>query len=285
MTSNSSNGPRIQWGHVLDVARGIVLAYDTAVTLRQLHYRLVARQLIPNTSTAYKRLSERTAEARRNGTFPELIDRTRSIHSHLSYASPGEAIRETVTIYRRDRTENQDVSLYLGVEKSGLVNQLSAWFGDPLGLPMLALGGYSSQSYAAEVVRHVQRQGRPAVLLYAGDHDPSGHDILRDFTDRTECWKTVQRIALTPQQVTEYQLPEAMGKSSDSRKSSFVARFGKLVQVELTRCRPTCCAPCSTPRSPTTGMCPHSRRSALVRPTNAPRWTTSQGAGSRDRAT
>ena len=43
----------------------------------------------------------------------------------------------------------------------------------------------------------------------------------------------MRRVALTPQQVAEYQLPEAMGKSSDSRKGSFVARFGKLVQLSF----------------------------------------------------
>ena len=76
---------------------------------------------------------------------------------------------------------------------------------------------------------HVLDEARRIVL----SHDPSGHDILRDFTDRTDRWKAVQRIALTPEQVAEYRLPEAMGKATDSRKHGFVARFGELVQVEL----------------------------------------------------
>jgi hypothetical protein len=47
------------------------------VTLRQLFYRLVSAQVIPNSQAAYKRLSSLTAEARRNGDFPALIDRGR----------------------------------------------------------------------------------------------------------------------------------------------------------------------------------------------------------------
>ena len=47
----------ISWGLVLDEAAGVVESYCTSVTLRQLFYRLVARQLIPNQATAYKRLS------------------------------------------------------------------------------------------------------------------------------------------------------------------------------------------------------------------------------------
>ena len=224
---------RIQWRHVINAAREIVDSYDTPVTLRQLFYRLVAQLLIPNRRSTYTRLSSVTAEARKHGDFPELIDRTRQIHQYRSFSSPGDLIRYASAIYRRDRTEGQTVSLYLGVEKAGIVNQLQTWFGAPLGVPILALGGYASQAYVNEIIRHVQRQDRPAVLLYAGDHDPSGWDIPRDFVERTDCWKHVHRIALTPEQVIEHNLPESIGKEEDTRKSGFIARFGKLVQVEV----------------------------------------------------
>jgi hypothetical protein len=94
------------------------------------------------------------------------------------------------------------VSIYLAVEKRGMVSQLSSWFGN-LGLPMVALGGYASQSLCDDVVGDVRRQRRPAILLYAGDHDPSGEDIERDFIARTGCWKSTRRIALTSQQVID----------------------------------------------------------------------------------
>jgi len=135
-------------------------------------------------------------------------------------------------IYRRDRTEGQDVSVYLGVEKNGIVEQLRAWFGD-LGVPVLALGGYSSQSYVDEVAADVSESGRPAVLLYAGDFDPSGEDIDRDFCARAGCFDRVVRVALTADQVREHDLPPQPGKATDSRAGRFVARHGALVQVEL----------------------------------------------------
>ena len=55
---------RIKWGHVLIRAREIAAGYGTLVTLRQLFYRLVSDQTLPNTEYAYKRLSSVTAEAR-----------------------------------------------------------------------------------------------------------------------------------------------------------------------------------------------------------------------------
>jgi hypothetical protein len=110
--------------------------------------------------------------------------------------------------------------------------QLESWFG-ALGIPILALGGYSSQTYVDDVSSDVDRQDRDAVLLYAGDFDPSGEDIDRDFEHRTGCWDKVVRVALTVEQVDEYRLPPAMGKSTDSRAGAFFARHGQLVQVEL----------------------------------------------------
>ncbi|HYO01932.1 MAG TPA: hypothetical protein VET27_08605 [Mycobacterium sp.] len=64
------------WNRVLDEARAIVESYDTRVTLRQLFYRLVAAQILPNTQAAYKSLSPRIAKARRKGGWPDLGDHT-----------------------------------------------------------------------------------------------------------------------------------------------------------------------------------------------------------------
>lgn len=158
MTSN-----RTAWPAVVDQAREIVESYDTSVTLRQLFYRLVSAQVLPNSETAYKGLSRETAKARRGGTFPALIDRGRTIHEYQSFTGTGHALTWLSRIYRRDRTRNQDVSLYLGVEKAGMVIQLQSWFGD-LGVPVLALGGYSSQTYTDEVATHADHRERPAVL-------------------------------------------------------------------------------------------------------------------------
>jgi hypothetical protein len=118
---------RIDWPAVIDRAREIVESYDTSVTLRQLFYRLVSTQVIPNSQVAYKRPSAVTAEARRGGTFPALIDRGRTIHECQWFTGTGHALTWLSRIYRLDRTRDQDVSLYLGVEKAGMVVQLQSW--------------------------------------------------------------------------------------------------------------------------------------------------------------
>jgi len=223
---------RIDWPDVIERAASVVSSYSTSVTLRQLFYRLVSAQVIPNSQAAYKRLSSLTAEARREGGFPDLIDRGRQIHQRTYFSNVGHALRSIIAAYRLDRTEGQDVSLYLGVEKAGMVVQLESWF-SRLGIPVLALGGYSSQTYVDETRSHVEDQDRDAVLLYAGDFDPSGEDIDRDFIERTDCWDKVMRVALSAGQVREYGLPVNPGKTTDSRAAGFIQRHGSLMQVEL----------------------------------------------------
>jgi hypothetical protein len=223
---------RLDWPTITRHAAEVVGSYSTSVTLRQLFYRLVSDGTLPNTVTAYKGLSDRTTRAREAGWFPPLIDRGRQIHRYRTFPGPAQAREWLAAIYRRDRTEGQEWSVYLGVEKAGLVVQLQSWFGE-LGLPILALGGYSSHTYKDDVAADVHRRDRPAVLLYAGDHDPSGEDIDRDFVDKTACWAKVMRVALTAEQVVAYDLPPMPGKETDSRAAGFIARHGELVQVEL----------------------------------------------------
>ena len=233
------SGSRLQWETILDRAAAIVTSYDTPVTLRQLFYRLIAAGIIPNTTSAYKTLSNRTAKARREGWFPALADNTREITRHLCFDGPDEALHwlASPSVYRRDRTEGQVHNIYIGVEKRTMLAQLDAWFGN-LGIPVVALGGYSSQTIEAELAEAIERDGRPVVLLYAGDFDPSGEDILRNLLEKVPCFDQMVHVALTPQQVDEYNLPQGPGKRADSRAAGFVRRHGVLVQVELEALEP-----------------------------------------------
>jgi hypothetical protein len=161
-----------------------------------------------------------------------------AIHRYAYWGSVEHALKDARDCYRLDRTAGQEVSIYLGVEKRGMLRQLDAWFG-ALGVSVLPLGGYTSQSYVDEIIRDVEQRERPAVLIYAGDFDPSGEDIARDFVKRSGCWGVVQKIALSREQVDAYQLPINPGKAGDTRAAGFVERHGSLMQVELDALDPT----------------------------------------------
>jgi hypothetical protein len=231
-TVTRTRGPRIDWDTVLHRAAEIVASYDTGVTLRQLYYRLVSEHLIPNKLTTYNSLSARTAQARRDGWFPSLVDRGRDIHNIGGFSSPASGLRWLTRVYNRMRDAGQEYNIYIGVEKNGLLNLLTNWFGNH-GINVIALGGYSSQTFCDEIAEQCRNDGRTAILIYGGDFDPSGEDILRDFTSRAGCFDEIHRIALNFEQVEEFDLPPLPGKGSDSRSEGFIAKYGELMQVEL----------------------------------------------------
>jgi hypothetical protein len=224
---------RLHWPSIIERAASIVYEYETAVTLRQVFYRLVAEGLIPNVESAYKRLSLLTAAARREDEFPSLLDQTRSVERAQTYASPKEALEAIADWYRRDVLEGQATLPMIVVEKMTLVAQVSSWF-DELCVPVAALRGYASESFERVILDLVEDEDtstRDVELLYCGDFDPTGEDIPRAFEANTGL--SLRRVALTSEQVEEYGLPPALGKATDTRAASFIARHGRLVQVEL----------------------------------------------------
>jgi hypothetical protein len=224
------------WAPIVARAAMIVSAYATAVTLRQVHYRLVAEAPdtgsgYRNTENDYKNLSRLTAAARREGTFPPLLDRTRTIDHPETWDSPEKALEALAYWYRRDPLETQDVRPVIVVEKATLIAQAQSWFDAEWGVPIVALRGYASETLERQVLEFVDGNEREAVFLYCGDFDPTGEDIPRAFEDNTGL--ELRRVALTTAQVDAYGLPVAMGKTTDSRAASFELRHGRLVQVEL----------------------------------------------------
>jgi hypothetical protein len=231
---------RVSWQPLLVHAAAIVRSYDTGVTLRQLFYRLVADGSLPNTQNYYRSLSSYTAEGRRDGTFPSLLDRISRIEEPLSFTDPASALFWLRDLYRRDRTTGQSHTIMLGVEKAGISAQLNQWFTDPLGIPHVALGGYASQTLADQVRSYISSKGRPSVFIYAGDHDPTGEDIDRDFIQRVGNFTNVHRIALLADQLDLYNIPvnvldpAVVGKlARDPRAAGFIDRHGYLDQYEL----------------------------------------------------
>lgn len=230
--------PRISWPPVIARAADIVRAAPLPMSLRQVFYALVSEGLIPNAEYTYTNLSRLTARPRRTGDFPALADGTREVLVPTWWPSPERARADLRRQYREDRTEGQPFTIVVAVEKRGMVPMLSAEFGSGYGLPVVAVGGFASETLEAETMAYCRRYDRPRVLLYAGDHDPSGDIEVRGsipwtFARNTGPWDAVVRVAVTPEQIAEHQLLENPGKESDSRAAAFRQRYGSLVQVEL----------------------------------------------------
>lgn len=236
--------PANHWPSIIQAAANFAGEYEFPPSLRRIFYRLVASGLLPNTATDYSSLCSKTAEARRGEgnwcDFPDLDDSTRSLDRPAWWSDPKSFALGNPRGFRVDRDASFDVTIILAVEKRGLLPSIWSWYGG-LGFACCAIGGYHSQPFEQDVLRYIEREGRPARILFGGDHDASGDDLVRNL-ERRLCLPgtdvTLQRVALTRPQVEEFGLPSWGGKEKDTRWPGFAERHGydpqgEAVQVEL----------------------------------------------------
>lgn len=222
---------------VIDQANEIIEEYQEEgydLTLRQLYYQFVARDLIPNTDREYSKLGGIISKARLAGLidWDAIKDRTRTPHINNHWSGPDDIIRWAADDYGIDTRATQKTYLEVWVEKDALIGVLERACVS-LDVRYFSCRGYVSQSamWAASLrfIRQEQR-GRKTVLLHLGDHDPSGIDMTRDIQDRLNVFGSdviVERIALTMEQIDEYNPPPNPAKTTDSRYENYIGNFGE----------------------------------------------------------
>ena len=158
------------------------------LTLRQLYYQFVSRDLIPNVERSYKRLGSIVNDARMAGyiDWDHIVDRTRNVRSIQHWDDPADIIEATARSYKVDLWEAQGDYVEVWIEKDALVGVI-AGVSNELDVPYFSCRGYTSQSEMWSASQRLLAQvlkGKRVTILHLGDHDPSGIDMTRDIQDR-----------------------------------------------------------------------------------------------------
>lgn len=208
-------------------------AQGFTLTLRQLYYQLVSRDIIANRQREYKRLGSIVNDARLAGLIDWLTieDRTRNLRGLAHWDSPNEIVESCAAQFRVDMWEGQDWRPEVWIEKDALVGVIERVC-DEFDVPYFSCRGYTSQSEmwiaSRRLQKHVSGEQVP-IIFHFGDHDPSGKDMTRDITDRLELFMgglEVKRLALNMDQVEKYEPPPNPAKTTDSRYGAYIAQFG-----------------------------------------------------------
>jgi len=202
-------------------------------TLRQVYYRFVAADKIPNTQREYKNLGTVLNDARLCGLidWDHMVDRTRNVQGESHWDSPAQIIRACANQYRIDKWEGQEHYVEVWVEKDAQIDVISKACG-PLDVDFFSCRGYVSQSEmwsAAQRLLGRIEEGRRPVIVHLGDHDPSGIDMTRDIAARMRVFDAevkVVRIALNMPQIEELNPPPNPAKVTDSRADGYITRYG-----------------------------------------------------------
>jgi hypothetical protein len=204
------------------------------LTLRQLYYQFVSRDLIENKQTEYDRLGSIINDGRLAGLidWSAIEDRTRNVRRQPAWDSPTAIIEAVADQYQEDLWLEQQCRVEVWIEKDALVGVVEPVC-ERWRLPLFACRGYSSQSeqYAAgKRFARLLEDGIEPIVLHLGDHDPSGIDMTRDNRDRLSMFAggdvTVKRLALNMDQVRRYRPPPNPAKESDGRAAKYIEQYG-----------------------------------------------------------
>jgi hypothetical protein len=223
---------------LMEQIMGVVEHYSRQgyrLTLRQLYYQLVARDLIKNDLRSYKKVGNIVSDGRLAGLidWDALVDLERKTDKQPTWDSAEEIVRACAHQFRTPKWEDQPNWVEVMVEKKALVSVLEPVC-HSLEVPFTANKGYSSQTFmrakALELVAKV-RSGQRVYVLYLGDHDPSGLDMDNDIVERLKLFTggvpiEFKRLALKMDQIEELHLPPNPAKQTDSRFESYSASYG-----------------------------------------------------------
>lgn len=219
---------------LIDTCNAIIdeyLAQGLRLTLRQIYYQLVSRNIIPNQERAYKNTGNLLSDARLAGLvdWDAIEDRIRVPRKPNEFAGLGELVGAALYSYRLPRWNGQDCYVELWVEKDA-ISGVMAPLANQYHVTLMVNRGYSSQSAMYEAAeRFKDHSDQDCVLLYLGDHDPSGEDMVRDIQDRLDMFGAsveVTKIALTMEQVEQYNPPPNPAKLTDSRAQGYIDKHG-----------------------------------------------------------
>ena len=185
-----------------------------------------------------------------------IEDRVRTPTKASEWDDIQDLVSSAIAAYRLPRWSNQRNYVELWCEKDALRSVIEPITED-LHITLMVNRGYSSISAmydSSKRIRKAMAIGQHPTILYLGDFDPSGEDMVRDVRSRLgllradgdtrtgedpeEQWPefmddqnaeiklTVKKIALTPAQIKQYKPPTNPAKVTDSRYQSFSDQHG-----------------------------------------------------------
>ncbi len=224
------------------------------LTLRQIYYQLVTKGIWQNNKSWYTTLSKLVKWMRIDEKMPwyTIEDNTQIITDKRSFDNIDHFLNQQVGNFLRGYTrcliQNQGKHIEVWCEKAGLFHIFDNIV-FPYCIRTVICRGYNSITFIADFYKRAEKAislGKAPVILYFGDFDPSGVDMLdvpiKTLTDEMGIYGVeYKRIGLNPEHIEEYGLkpnPDA-AKKSDGRYKKFVEKYGTDITVELDALHPS----------------------------------------------
>ena len=207
------------------------LEQDHPQSIRHLFYRMTDPRLpepVEKSDRGYRHVQHRVTDLRRRGlvAYGWISDATRRGFHTSTFTSPAEFLRSMAGLYRADLWRDAGVYVEVWVESRSIAGIIVGECED-LAVSLYPAGGFTSITLAyqaADYINATTSNGAiPVQILYIGDYDPAGVLIdqsiereLREHLHR-DVSLTFHRIAITPSQIEDLDLPSKPRKAGDRR--------------------------------------------------------------------
>jgi hypothetical protein len=197
------------------------------MTVRQVFYQATVRGIVEKSETGYTKVQTDLVLMRRAGDLPYnwLADNTRWQRKPRTFNGVEEALRDTAAFYRKSLWADADAYIEIWLEKdalSGVIYPITSVFD----VPLMVARGYASLSFLYSAGEHINTLDVPTYIYHLGDFDPSGvnagekiEETLRAMAPAADI--AFERLAVTPEQITAWNLPTRPTKKSDTRAKGF----------------------------------------------------------------
>lgn len=229
--------------YLIEQANEIVEDYKQQgynLTLRQLYYQFVSRDIVPNNQKSYDNLGALINNARLAGLIDwnAIEDRTRNIRNCFHWEDPRSLLLSAANQFNINKWAGQSEYVEVWVEKDALVG-IVGQAAERYDVPYFSCRGYVSQTEmwgAAQRIMRKLEEHEHATIIHLGDHDPSGKDMTRDIAERIKMFAIhhgfdeynieIRRVALETEQIRKYNPPPNPAKLTDSRCGKYIKEYG-----------------------------------------------------------
>lgn len=196
------------------------------MTARQIFYRLVGRGLLGKDENSYARLCEHLNRARRAGMIPwdAIRDDGGSSTVPGGYVDVDE-VEATIEYTINSFKLAFEPCVEVWVEAAGMLPMIARSVAE-YRVPVYSSGGFDSVTAKHTAATRMKRRHAPTTVLHVGDLDPSGNAIVDSAAEDVAAFLAdygkpgfvrFERIAVTPAQAAEHELPTAPPKKTDRR--------------------------------------------------------------------
>ncbi len=196
-------------------------------TLRTIFYSLVSLNVIENTKSSYKQLSDYTVKKRECGVLPmncftdasrsiieDFDDRFITLDDYINIAIS--YLRNASTDYAKNvpRWYKQPNYVEVWIEKDAMVGTFHSILQD-MQIRIVPTRGFSSITFLYSNVnrlKKIQDTGRSIFIRYFGDFDPSGEIIEHNIKNKLQSYGLSRfdfnRIAINESHISKFRLPQ-----------------------------------------------------------------------------